>query len=97
MISGLSDAGAHAKFICDSALPSWQLAFWTRDRKRGPQIPVETIVRKLSAASAELYGMDDRGTLEVGKRLVAFDAGDALLLGAGDLFGSLGFGCFAHP
>jgi N-acyl-D-aspartate/D-glutamate deacylase len=68
VISGLSDAGAHAKFICDSALPSWQLAFWTRDRKRGPQIPVETIVRKLSAASAELYGMDDRGTLEVGKR-----------------------------
>jgi len=68
VISGLSDAGAHAKFICDSALPSWQLAFWTRDRTRGPQIAIETIIRKLSAASAELYGLDDRGTLEVGKR-----------------------------
>jgi N-acyl-D-aspartate/D-glutamate deacylase len=68
VISGLSDAGAHAKFICDSALPSWQLAFWTRDRTRGPQIAIETIVRKLSATSAELYGLDDRGTLEVGKR-----------------------------
>jgi N-acyl-D-aspartate/D-glutamate deacylase len=68
VISGLSDAGAHAKFICDSALPSWQLAFWTRDRTRGPTIPLETIVRKLSATSAELYGLEDRGTIAVGKR-----------------------------
>jgi N-acyl-D-aspartate/D-glutamate deacylase len=68
VISGLSDAGAHAKFICDGALPSWQLAFWARDRKRGPTIPLETIVRKLSGANAELYGLDDRGTLEVGTR-----------------------------
>jgi N-acyl-D-amino-acid deacylase len=68
VISGLSDAGAHAKFICDAALPSWQLVFWARDRKRGPTIPVETIVRKLSAANAELYGLSDRGTIEIGKR-----------------------------
>jgi N-acyl-D-aspartate/D-glutamate deacylase len=68
VISGLSDAGAHAKFICDSALPSWQLAFWARDRTRGPMIPVETIVRKLSADNARLYGLDDRGTIAVGKR-----------------------------
>ena len=68
VISGLSDAGAHAKFICDSALPSWQLVFWARDRKRGPTIPVETIVRKLSAANAELYGLSDRGTIAIGKR-----------------------------
>jgi N-acyl-D-aspartate/D-glutamate deacylase len=68
VISGLSDAGAHAKFICDGALPSWQLAFWARDRKRGPTIPLEMIVHKLSGANAALYGLDDRGTLEVGKR-----------------------------
>jgi N-acyl-D-aspartate/D-glutamate deacylase len=68
VISGLSDAGAHAKFICDGALPSWQLAFWARDRKRGPTIPVETIVHKLSGANAELYGLTDRGTIAVGKR-----------------------------
>jgi N-acyl-D-amino-acid deacylase len=68
VISGLSDAGAHAKFICDGALPSWQLAFWARDRKRGPTIPLETIVHKLSGANAELYGLTDRGTIETGKR-----------------------------
>ena len=42
VISGLGDAGAHAKFICDGAMPSLQLAFWTRDRKRGPKMPLET-------------------------------------------------------
>ncbi len=68
VISGLSDAGAHAKFICDGALPSWQLAFWARDRTRGPTIPLETIVHKLSGANAELYGLTDRGTLTIGKR-----------------------------
>jgi N-acyl-D-aspartate/D-glutamate deacylase len=68
IISGLGDAGAHMKLICDSSLASFQLAFWTRDRTRGPKLPLETVVRKMTHDCAALYGLDDRGTLEVGKR-----------------------------
>jgi N-acyl-D-aspartate/D-glutamate deacylase len=68
VISGLGDAGAHMKLICDSSLPSFQLAFWTRDRTRGPKLPVETIIRKATRDCAALYGLRDRGTIAVGMR-----------------------------
>jgi len=68
VVSGLGDGGAHVKVICDAALPTFQLAFWTRERTRGARLPVELIVRKLSADPAGLYGLKDRGELAVGKR-----------------------------
>jgi N-acyl-D-aspartate/D-glutamate deacylase len=68
VISGLGDAGAHMKLICDSSLASFQLAFWTRDRSRGPKLPIEAVVRKMTHDCAALYGLSDRGTIEVGKR-----------------------------
>jgi N-acyl-D-amino-acid deacylase len=68
VISGLGDGGAHLKMICDASLPTFQLAFWGRDRSRGERLPLETIVRKLARDGAALYGLGDRGTLEVGKR-----------------------------
>ena len=49
-------------------MPTTQLTYWTRDRAKGEKIPLEFIVRKQTALNAELYGFDDRGTLEVGKR-----------------------------
>jgi N-acyl-D-aspartate/D-glutamate deacylase len=67
-VLGLGDAGAHIRVICDSSMPTFALAYWTRDRKRGARMPVEQVVRKLSADAANLYSMHDRGTLEVGKR-----------------------------
>ena len=67
-ISGLGDGGAHMRMACDGALPTFQLAFWARDRKRGPRLPLEHIVAKLTGNNAALYGLDDRGTLAVGKR-----------------------------
>lgn len=67
-VTGLSDAGAHVTLICDGSMPTTQLTHWTRDRTRGEQIPVEFLVAKQSARNAELYGLADRGTLEVGKR-----------------------------
>jgi len=67
-ISGLGDGGAHMRMACDGALPTFQLAFWARDRKRGPTLPLEHIVAKLTGNNAALYGLDDRGTLAVGKR-----------------------------
>lgn len=67
-VTGLSDAGAHVTLICDGTMPTTQLTHWTRDRTKGEQIPVEFLVHKQSARNAALYGMHDRGTLEVGKR-----------------------------
>lgn len=68
VISGLGDGGAHVKLICDASVTTFQLAFWTRDRTRGPKLPLEYIVRKMTRDAAALYGMNDRGTLAVGKR-----------------------------
>ncbi len=66
--SGLADGGAHMKMICDASMPTFMLSFWGRDRKRGPTLPVEHLVRKLSLKNAELYGLADRGSIAVGKR-----------------------------
>ena len=67
-VTGLSDAGAHVTLICDGSMPTTQLTHWTRDRTKGEQIPIEFLVNKQSARNAALYGMNDRGTIEVGKR-----------------------------
>jgi N-acyl-D-aspartate/D-glutamate deacylase len=67
-VSGLSDGGAHCGIICDASLPTTMLTHWTRDRTRGELLPLEWIVKKQTHDTAELYGMSDRGTLEVGKR-----------------------------
>ena len=67
-VTGLSDAGAHVTLICDGTMPTTQLTYWTRDRQAEDRLPVEFVVNKQSARNAALYGFDDRGTLEVGKR-----------------------------
>jgi len=67
-VTGLSDAGAHVTLICDGTMPTTQLSYWTRDRQKGEQLPIEFIVRKQTAGNAALYGFTDRGTLEPGKR-----------------------------
>lgn len=67
-VTGLSDAGAHVTLICDGSMPTTQLGFWTRDRHRGEQLPVEFLVAKQTAGNAALFGLGDRGSLTVGKR-----------------------------
>ena len=67
-ITGLSDAGAHVNFICDCSMPTFHLTHWVRDRTRGERLPLESTVRKLTKNNADLYGLTDRGSLEVGKR-----------------------------
>jgi N-acyl-D-aspartate/D-glutamate deacylase len=66
--SGLADGGAHMKMICDASMPTFMLSFWGRDRTRGPTLPLEHLVWKLSLKNAELYGLKDRGSIAVGKR-----------------------------
>ncbi|MDE0909461.1 MAG: amidohydrolase family protein [Myxococcota bacterium] len=76
-VTGLSDAGAHVNLIFDAVAPTYQLTHWVRDRARGERLPIEWIVRKQTQTNAELYGLHDRGSLEVGKRadfnLIDFD------------------------
>ncbi len=67
-ISGLGDGGAHLLMICDAAMTTFHLSFWSRDRTRGPTLPVEAMVAKLTGKSAEVYGLHDRGTIALGKR-----------------------------
>jgi len=65
---GLSDAGAHVNLIFDAVNPTYQLTHWTRDRTRGPRMPIELMVHKQTNRNAELFGLADRGSIEVGKR-----------------------------
>ena len=67
-VTGLSDAGAHVTMICDASMPTTQLTYWTRDRRRGEQIPLEFLVAKQTSRNAALYGFADRGTLAPGLR-----------------------------
>jgi N-acyl-D-aspartate/D-glutamate deacylase len=68
VLPGLSDGGAHVCLICDASLYSFMLSFWSRDRVRGPRIPVERVVQMITRLPASVYGLADRGTLEAGKR-----------------------------
>lgn len=65
-VNSLSDGGAHCGYICDVSLPSFMLSFWTRDRKRGPLLPLEHIVRRQTLDTARVYGLHDRGLLRAG-------------------------------
>jgi N-acyl-D-aspartate/D-glutamate deacylase len=67
-IMGLGDGGAHVCTICDSSSPTFLLTHWARDRKRGPQLPLEFLVRKQTRDTAAAYGLDDRGILAPGYR-----------------------------
>jgi N-acyl-D-aspartate/D-glutamate deacylase len=68
VISCMSDVGAHVKYVCDGAITTFQLAFWSRDRVRGPKLPLEFMVRKATSDCAAFYGLSDRGIIVPGKR-----------------------------
>ncbi|MFM8380515.1 MAG: N-acyl-D-amino-acid deacylase family protein [Actinomycetota bacterium] len=65
---GLSDAGAHCGAICDGGMPTFMLTHWTRDRHRGPRLPIEYVVHRQTRQTAEFYGLFDRGLVAPGYR-----------------------------
>ena len=65
---GLSDAGAHCGAICDGGTPTFMLTHWSRDRQRGPRLPLEYVVHRQTRQTAELYGLTDRGLVAPGHR-----------------------------
>jgi len=64
--AGLGDGGAHCGVICDASQPTFMITHWTRDRTRGERLPLEWMVKKQTHDTARLYGLGDRGTIEVG-------------------------------
>ncbi|MEZ5204893.1 MAG: amidohydrolase family protein [Acidimicrobiales bacterium] len=65
-VLGLADGGAHVATICDASMPTWMLTHWVRDRSRGERLPLELVVERQTRATAELYGLGDRGVLAPG-------------------------------
>ena len=65
-VFGLSDGGAHCGVLCDASVPTYMLAYMTRDRTKGPKLGLEFTVHKLTQDTAELYGLTDRGVVAAG-------------------------------
>ncbi len=65
-VFGLGDGGAHAGQTCDASTTTFLLTHWARDRA-GDRLSLSEAVHKMTGATASLYGLGDRGTLEVGK------------------------------
>jgi N-acyl-D-amino-acid deacylase len=68
---GNGDAGAHQGQIADYRWPTAMLAKWVREKG----LLLERAIQLMSSASANAYGLIDRGTLEVGSAadIVVFD------------------------
>jgi len=65
---GLGDGGAHCGMICDASIQTFMLTHWVRDRTRGERISLEFAVKRMTKDTAELYGLFDRGVLEIGMK-----------------------------
>ncbi len=83
---GLGDGGAHCGAICDASMTTSLLCHWARDRERGPKLPLEWVVKKMTQETAELYGLHDRGVVAPGRKadLLVIDF-DRLQLGLPEL------------
>jgi N-acyl-D-amino-acid deacylase len=64
VLLGLADSGAHVSQLCDACFATDLLGSWVRDRE---VMSLERAVHKLTGEPAGVYGLTDRGTIEVGK------------------------------
>lgn len=62
-VPGLSDGGAHVGMICDGSFPTSNLTHWTRDRTRGPTIPLAAMIARQTRDTAAAVGLMDRGLI----------------------------------
>jgi N-acyl-D-amino-acid deacylase len=74
-VIGLSDAGAHASQLCDAKYSTEFLATFVREREA---FTLEEGIHMLTQRPAQVFGITDRGTLEVGRPadVVVLDAGE---------------------
>lgn len=68
VLPGLGDGGAHMRMLLDASMPTFELIFWGRERIRGPKVPIELLINRMTGLPAKLYGLADRGTLAVGQK-----------------------------
>jgi N-acyl-D-aspartate/D-glutamate deacylase len=77
-VFGLSDGGAHCGVLVDASVPTYMLTYFSRDRHRGPQLPVEFVVHKMTQDTARVYDLNDRGVIAAGYKadlnLIDYDA-----------------------
>ena len=73
VVMGLSDAGAHASQLCDACFTTSLLGKWVREKN---VLSLEQAVNLLSARTADVMGLTDRGRLQEGLKadVVVFDA-----------------------
>ena len=62
-VIALSDAGAHLVYLCDAGFGLYFLGHWVRERGA---FDIAEGVRRLTSHQAGLYGIPDRGRIEVG-------------------------------
>ena len=72
VLLGLADSGAHVSQLCDACFATDLLGNWVRDRE---VMSLELAIHKLTAEPARVYGLGNRGRIEVGMAadLVVFD------------------------
>lgn len=63
VVVGLSDGGAHASQLCDACFSTYMLGHWVRERG---SLELEYAIWLLTARSADVCNIDDRGRLKVG-------------------------------
>jgi N-acyl-D-aspartate/D-glutamate deacylase len=62
-VVALSDAGAHLMYLCDAGFGLYMLGHWVRERG---VFDLAEGVRRLTSHQAGLYGIPDRGRIEIG-------------------------------
>ena len=62
VVLGLGDGGAHVGTICDASYSTFALMHWARDRAQGRK-SVQDVVHKMTGATADIIGLNDRGRL----------------------------------
>lgn len=67
-VMGLGDGGAHVGTICDASFITTLFTHWGRDRSRGAQIDLPTLVKSQTHDTARAVELTDRGTLAPGMR-----------------------------
>jgi N-acyl-D-aspartate/D-glutamate deacylase len=60
---GLADSGAHVSQLCDACFATDLLGNWVRERE---VLSLERAIHKLTGEPARVFGLADRGTVEVG-------------------------------
>ena len=64
VLLGLADSGAHVSQLCDACFATDLLGNWVRDKD---VMPLEQAIHKLTGEPAAVFGLDDRGVIEVGR------------------------------